>query len=166
MRELDAHHAIHILHEQVEDEVLKMGKETEIDHVLVRRSPLKTIKDIKVPSGEDLAPQPRPLLADIAIDLPKKPKTRTHERNGASGGGSCTNSKGNTSKRRYWKPDFQIPKSRSSRSGATLQRPFCDVQRNRWGKLEVVSEGTGKHISRFRFINMREHMSFKNAIQT
>uniref|UniRef100_A0A7I4XUC2 Endo/exonuclease/phosphatase domain-containing protein n=1 Tax=Haemonchus contortus TaxID=6289 RepID=A0A7I4XUC2_HAECO len=56
------------------------GKETEIDHVLVRRSSLKTVKDIKVLPGEDLAPQHRPLLADIAIDLPKKSRTRTERR--------------------------------------------------------------------------------------
>ncbi|XGW35868.1 hypothetical protein V3C99_019225, partial [Haemonchus contortus] len=56
------------------------GKETEIDHVLVRRSSLKTVKDIKVLPGEDLAPQHRPLLADIAIDLPKKSRTRTKRR--------------------------------------------------------------------------------------
>nr|CDJ94134.1 endonuclease-reverse transcriptase HmRTE-e01 [Haemonchus contortus] len=48
------------------------GKETEIDHVLVRRSSLKTVKDIKAMPGEDLASQHRPLLADIAIYLPKK----------------------------------------------------------------------------------------------
>ncbi|VDO60286.1 unnamed protein product [Haemonchus placei] len=40
------------------------GKETEIDHVLVKRSSPKTVKDI-------LAPQHKSLLADIAIDLPK-----------------------------------------------------------------------------------------------
>ncbi|VDO67408.1 unnamed protein product [Haemonchus placei] len=56
------------------------GKETEIDHVLVRRSSLKTVKDIKALPGEDLAPQHRPLLANIAIDPPKKSRTRTERR--------------------------------------------------------------------------------------
>nr|CDJ94278.1 Endonuclease exonuclease phosphatase domain containing protein [Haemonchus contortus] len=36
------------------------GKEMEIDHVLVRRLSLKTVKDVKVLPGEDLAPQRRP----------------------------------------------------------------------------------------------------------
>ncbi|XGW26716.1 hypothetical protein V3C99_007370 [Haemonchus contortus] len=56
------------------------GNETEIDHVLVRRSSLKTVKDIKVLPGEELATQHRPLLADIAIELPKKSRTRTERR--------------------------------------------------------------------------------------
>ncbi|XGW04108.1 hypothetical protein V3C99_015339 [Haemonchus contortus] len=56
------------------------GKETEIEHVLVRRSSLKTVKDIKVLPGEDLASQHRPLLADISIDLSKKSRTGTERR--------------------------------------------------------------------------------------
>nr|CDJ97133.1 endonuclease-reverse transcriptase HmRTE-e01 [Haemonchus contortus] len=56
------------------------------------------------------------------------------ERNGGSGGGSCTSPKEKTSKKRYWKLDFQIPKGRSSRLGATLWRSSCDVQRKRWGE--------------------------------
>ncbi|XGW03141.1 hypothetical protein V3C99_014828 [Haemonchus contortus] len=56
------------------------GNETEIDHVLVRRSSLKTVKDIKALPGEELATQHRPLLADIAIELPKKSSTRTERR--------------------------------------------------------------------------------------
>ncbi|XGW34073.1 hypothetical protein V3C99_018105 [Haemonchus contortus] len=47
---------------------------------LVRRSYLKTVKDIKVLPEEDLAPQHRPLPADIAINLPKKSRTRTERR--------------------------------------------------------------------------------------
>ncbi|XGW12537.1 hypothetical protein V3C99_013317, partial [Haemonchus contortus] len=56
------------------------GKETEIDHVLVRRSSLETVKNIKVLPGEELATQRRPLLADTAIELPKKSRTRTEPR--------------------------------------------------------------------------------------
>uniref|UniRef100_A0A7I4Z3B2 Reverse transcriptase domain-containing protein n=1 Tax=Haemonchus contortus TaxID=6289 RepID=A0A7I4Z3B2_HAECO len=56
------------------------GNGTEIDHVLVSRSSLKTVKDIKVLPGEELATQHRPLPADIAIELPKKSRTRTERR--------------------------------------------------------------------------------------
>ena len=56
------------------------GRQTEIDHVLVRRSSLKTVKDIKVLPGEELGPQHRPLLADIAIDLPKKTRVAAERR--------------------------------------------------------------------------------------
>ncbi|VDO22991.1 unnamed protein product [Haemonchus placei] len=47
---------------------------------LVRISSLETVKDIKVLPEEDLASQHRPLLADIAINLPKKSRTRTERR--------------------------------------------------------------------------------------
>ena len=56
------------------------GRQTEVDHILIRRSALKTVKDIKVLPGEELTTQHRPLLADIAIELPKKTRLKTERR--------------------------------------------------------------------------------------
>ncbi|VDO87373.1 unnamed protein product [Heligmosomoides polygyrus] len=56
------------------------GRRTEVDHILVRRPALKTVRDVKVLPAEDVAPQHRPLVADLAIPLPSKPKVRTEPR--------------------------------------------------------------------------------------
>ncbi|VDL86085.1 unnamed protein product [Nippostrongylus brasiliensis] len=42
-------------------------RKTEIDYILVRRPALKTVKDVKVLPGEDVATQHSPLIADIAM---------------------------------------------------------------------------------------------------
>ncbi|VDO72737.1 unnamed protein product [Heligmosomoides polygyrus] len=49
-------------------------------HILVRRAALKTDRDVKVIPGEDMASQHRPLVADLSIPLPTRPKERTEPR--------------------------------------------------------------------------------------
>ncbi|VDO94756.1 unnamed protein product [Heligmosomoides polygyrus] len=56
------------------------GRRTEVDHILVRRAALKTVRDVKVIPGEDVASQHRPLVADLRIPLPTRPKVRTEPR--------------------------------------------------------------------------------------
>ncbi|VDO80849.1 unnamed protein product [Heligmosomoides polygyrus] len=53
------------------------GGRTEVDHILVRRPDLKTVRDVKVLPGEEVASQHRSLIADLNIPLPSKPKVRT-----------------------------------------------------------------------------------------
>ncbi|VDO87408.1 unnamed protein product [Heligmosomoides polygyrus] len=50
------------------------GRRTEVDHILVRRPALKTVRDVKVLPAEDVALQHRPLVADLAIPIPSTPK--------------------------------------------------------------------------------------------
>ncbi|VDO94583.1 unnamed protein product [Heligmosomoides polygyrus] len=56
------------------------GRRAEVDHILVRRAALKTVRDVKVIPGEDVASQHRPLVADLSIPLPTRPKVRTKPR--------------------------------------------------------------------------------------
>ncbi|VDP55815.1 unnamed protein product [Heligmosomoides polygyrus] len=44
-------------------------RRTEVDHILVRRAALKTVRHVKVNPGEDVASQHRPLVADLSIPL-------------------------------------------------------------------------------------------------
>ncbi|VDO98369.1 unnamed protein product [Heligmosomoides polygyrus] len=46
------------------------GRRTEVDHIVVRRPDLKTVRDVKVLPGEEVASQHRPLIADLNIPLP------------------------------------------------------------------------------------------------
>ncbi|XGW34176.1 hypothetical protein V3C99_018193 [Haemonchus contortus] len=62
------------------DEAIRSVSEGDYLTIAVRRSSLKTVRDIKVLPGEELATQHRLLLADIAIELPKKSRTRTERR--------------------------------------------------------------------------------------
>ncbi|EYB91609.1 hypothetical protein Y032_0204g1894 [Ancylostoma ceylanicum] len=50
------------------------GRQSEIDHILVRRQFLKTVKDVKTIPGEEIAGQHRPVVADVCIALPKQTK--------------------------------------------------------------------------------------------
>ncbi|VDP03240.1 unnamed protein product [Heligmosomoides polygyrus] len=45
------------------------GRRMEVDHILVRRIDLKTVRDVKVLPGEEVASQHRPLVADLNIPL-------------------------------------------------------------------------------------------------
>ncbi|EYB89092.1 hypothetical protein Y032_0236g3216 [Ancylostoma ceylanicum] len=56
------------------------GQKSEIDHILVRRNALKTIKDVKSIPGDEVAGQHRPVVADMCIALPKKTKTNVEPR--------------------------------------------------------------------------------------
>ncbi|VDO18875.1 unnamed protein product [Heligmosomoides polygyrus] len=56
------------------------GRRTKVDHILVRRAALKTVRDVKVIPGEDVASQHRPLVADLSIPLPTRPKVGTEPR--------------------------------------------------------------------------------------
>ncbi|EYC30351.1 hypothetical protein Y032_0005g2598 [Ancylostoma ceylanicum] len=56
------------------------GQKSELDHILVRRNALKTIKDVKSIPGEEVARQHRPVVADMYIALPKKTKTHAEPR--------------------------------------------------------------------------------------
>ncbi|EYC32478.1 hypothetical protein Y032_0003g1601 [Ancylostoma ceylanicum] len=56
------------------------GQKSEVDHILVRRNALKTIKDVKSIPGEEIAGQHRPVVADMCIALPKKTKTHAEPR--------------------------------------------------------------------------------------
>ncbi|VDP55773.1 unnamed protein product [Heligmosomoides polygyrus] len=56
------------------------GRRTEVDHILVKRAALKTVRDVKVIPGENVASQHRPLAADLSIPLPTSPKVRTEPR--------------------------------------------------------------------------------------
>ncbi|VDP17149.1 unnamed protein product [Heligmosomoides polygyrus] len=56
------------------------GRRTEVDHILVRRPDLKIVRDVKVLPGEEVASQHRPLIADLNIPLPSKPKVRAEPR--------------------------------------------------------------------------------------
>ncbi|VDP62918.1 unnamed protein product [Heligmosomoides polygyrus] len=56
------------------------GRRTEVDHILVQRAARKTVRDVKVIPGEDVASQYRPLVADLSIPLPARPKVRTEPR--------------------------------------------------------------------------------------
>ncbi|VDP49341.1 unnamed protein product [Heligmosomoides polygyrus] len=60
------------------------GRRTEVDHILVRRLALKTVRDVKVLPAEDVAQQHRPLVADLAIPLPSEPKSATSYEGGCS----------------------------------------------------------------------------------
>ncbi|VDL70637.1 unnamed protein product [Nippostrongylus brasiliensis] len=51
------------------------GRKTEVDHILVRRRALKTVRDVKVLPIEDVATQHRPLVADLNVILPPKVKS-------------------------------------------------------------------------------------------
>ncbi|XGW08695.1 hypothetical protein V3C99_011200 [Haemonchus contortus] len=82
----------------------------------------------KILPGEDLTPQHRLLLADLAKDLPKKSRTGTERR---IQWWKLHQSKENISKRRYRRLDFHISMGRSSRPGATPQKSSYDVQRKR-----------------------------------
>ncbi|VDP13206.1 unnamed protein product [Heligmosomoides polygyrus] len=59
------------------------GRRTEVDHILVRRPDLKTVRDVKVLPGEEVASQHRPLVADLNIPIPSKSKL-LHEPGGVS----------------------------------------------------------------------------------
>ncbi|VDL74871.1 unnamed protein product [Nippostrongylus brasiliensis] len=50
------------------------GRRAKIDHILVRRQALKTVKDVKLLPGEDVTTQHKPLVADLSITLPRKQK--------------------------------------------------------------------------------------------
>ncbi|VDP17909.1 unnamed protein product [Heligmosomoides polygyrus] len=52
------------------------GRRTGVDHILVRRPTLKTVRDVKIIPGEDVASQHRPLVTDLNIPLPTKPKAQ------------------------------------------------------------------------------------------
>ncbi|VDP21693.1 unnamed protein product [Heligmosomoides polygyrus] len=58
------------------------GRRTDVDHILVRRRALKTVRDrdLKILPAEDGALQHRPLVADLAIPLSSKPEVRTEPR--------------------------------------------------------------------------------------
>ncbi|VDP13261.1 unnamed protein product [Heligmosomoides polygyrus] len=56
------------------------GRRAEVDHILVRRPNLKTVRDVKVLPGEEVASQHRRLVADLNIPLPSKSKIRTEHR--------------------------------------------------------------------------------------
>ncbi|WKY00330.1 hypothetical protein Q1695_014859 [Nippostrongylus brasiliensis] len=56
------------------------GRKTEVDHILVRRRALKTVRDVKVLPIEDVAMQHRKLVADLNVILPPKVKVRTEPR--------------------------------------------------------------------------------------
>ncbi|VDO85613.1 unnamed protein product [Heligmosomoides polygyrus] len=56
------------------------GRRTEVDHILVRKLALKTVRDVKVIPGKDLASQHRVLVADLSRPLPTRPKVRTEPR--------------------------------------------------------------------------------------
>ncbi|EYC03721.1 hypothetical protein Y032_0092g2586 [Ancylostoma ceylanicum] len=56
------------------------GQKSEIDHILVKRNALKTIKGVKSIPGEEVAGQHRPAVADMCIALPKKTKTNVEPR--------------------------------------------------------------------------------------
>ncbi|VDL76691.1 unnamed protein product [Nippostrongylus brasiliensis] len=56
------------------------GRRTEVDHILVRRRALKTVRDVKVLPIEDVATQHRPLVADLNVILPIKVKVKTETR--------------------------------------------------------------------------------------
>ncbi|XGW05889.1 hypothetical protein V3C99_016337 [Haemonchus contortus] len=103
------------------------GKETEIDHVLVRRWSLKTVKDSKVLPGEDSAPQHRPLPADIAIDHPKKSRTRTERRI------------------RWWKlHQFEREHLKEKILEAGLPNPVGPIQQTWSNAVECAKETLGK----------------------
>ncbi|EYC13302.1 hypothetical protein Y032_0044g904 [Ancylostoma ceylanicum] len=53
------------------------GRETEIDHVLVRRRWLKTVKDVKAIPGEDVVGQLIPVLVDLDIPFPRRCRPET-----------------------------------------------------------------------------------------
>ncbi|EYC46184.1 hypothetical protein Y032_0405g872 [Ancylostoma ceylanicum] len=56
------------------------GRQSEIDHVLVRRNALKTVKNVKSIPGEEIAGQHRPVVADICMLLPKQAKSNVESR--------------------------------------------------------------------------------------
>ncbi|EYC46334.1 hypothetical protein Y032_0401g787 [Ancylostoma ceylanicum] len=56
------------------------GRQSEIDHILVRRLSLKTVKNVKTIPGEEIAGQHRPVVADICITLPKPTKPKLEPR--------------------------------------------------------------------------------------
>uniref|UniRef100_A0A8L8JVB6 Cadherin domain-containing protein n=1 Tax=Heligmosomoides polygyrus TaxID=6339 RepID=A0A8L8JVB6_HELPZ len=62
------------------------GRRTEDNHILVRRPALKTVRDVKVIPGEDVASQHRPLVADLSIPQLTKPKETLGETKGGTRG--------------------------------------------------------------------------------
>ncbi|EYB86036.1 hypothetical protein Y032_0286g1389 [Ancylostoma ceylanicum] len=56
------------------------GRQSEIDHVLVKKTALKTVKNVKSIPGEEIAGQHRPVIADICMLLPKQAKSNVESR--------------------------------------------------------------------------------------
>ncbi|VDO84187.1 unnamed protein product [Heligmosomoides polygyrus] len=91
--------------ERVHGEGGSGGRKTEVDHILVRRAALKTVRDVKVIPEEDVASQHIPLVADLSIPLPTRPKVMTEP---GSDGGDCGVQSGTSYEGQCSKQAFQI----------------------------------------------------------